>query len=234
MKTVSDVVDNLENDGTFWSKYKSDFRYLVILDQTKDHVTASKVAREADRNKGIAATAVPKYVFKHLKDKPNVYGNKQAAIDDNMGTELEIDFGKAQALGGNGTVTIDSTDLTDEWLFLLVGSNTMTTFDTEDVAETLGYDVNDYKYVVMTDQNVFAGHWGGNVGADIVKTSGGTTPRSLDDYEYDSRSFVELQREIALDSVDESHEHFDFLFGHSPTGSELTEALEVAEKLGMK
>ena len=232
-KTVSDVVDALENNEPFWTKYGAEFRYLVIMDQTKDSVTASKVAREAHRNKGIAATKVPKYVFKHLKDKPNVYGNKQAAIEDNKGTTLEIDFSDENAIGGSGDVEIDSTDLTDEWLFLLVGNNTMTSFDTDKVAERLGYDVTDYKYVVMTDQNVFADHWGDNIGADVVKTSGGVVPPSFDDYENVLKGFDTLQREIALDGVDESHEHFDFLFGHYPSGTELEEALEVAEKLGM-
>lgn len=225
-KTVSDVVDALENDEVFWSKYSAEFRYLVILDQTKDHVTASKVAGEADKSKGIAAVKVPKYVFKYLKDKPNVYGNKQAAIEDNKGTTIDVVVNGSQK-------TVNTTDLTDDWLFILTSQKAVDTFDAEDVAETLGYDPDDYKRITMLSENIFSEHWGDKIGAEVVKTGGGPRVYNFDDYNYVGENFSDLQRSILLDSVDETHKHYEFLFGDAPTGQRLEEALEIAEELGM-
>ena len=185
------------------------------------------MAREADKSKGIAAAKVPKYVFKYLKDKPNVYESKKAAIEDNKGTEVEIPV-------QNGTITTNTTDLTDDWLFILTSQKTVDNFDAEDVAETLGYDFpDDYEHVVTLSENIFDDHWGDSIGADVVKTGDGPRTYDFDDYEYVGQSFSDLQKEILLDAVDETHEHFDFLFGDSPTGSRLEEALEIAEELGM-
>ena len=68
---VSSLESTLEADEEFRvGRYSAN--YLLLYDQT-ELSGSTPPTRHADRNAGIAVAAVPKYVFKYLKDVSNVY-----------------------------------------------------------------------------------------------------------------------------------------------------------------
>jgi len=221
---IGNLVDALDNDAEFDAGLQY-CKYLII----HDHDTSAKeVACSSKRQKDIAATRVPEYVYDYLVDQDNVYESKDELYKDQEGAEVDLSDGTTDCV----------TNLPETDFLIICGSDVQDLFEDkpERLAEQLGYDPGEYDRFTFVNRRSFKNSWDPSTDATVVKTSCAANTYDFSDYDYHETEYIDMLIEEKLGDVDESSEEYDVLFDQGygqPSTSDLETMTEIAARAGI-
>lgn len=221
---VSRVVRRL-NSGETIRAGRYDCNRLIVYDQTELR-GSTPPSSAASTAAGIAVAAVPKYVYKYLEGKTNIYTDKEEAYADLKQSEID-EFDVADTILFAGDEIIENTDSDSDVRELL---NEHSDYDINDADSIAVFEKDRFDDIIVCQQEDFD--------ATIVTINGGHyTLRNFANYTV-TVDMVDIILEREIPDADYSSPYFKQIFGRkkycNADNDGFRRGIEIVKEMGGK